>query len=119
MQSTFSYYKASSIFTLLCMALVGYFAGPAGVVLALVLSLLEVSVSLDNAVVNAKILKDMSPIWRQRFLTWGMAFSVFFVRILFPILIVWATSSLSLGQSFTLPFSDAVKYSEIVQAARL
>ena len=113
------YYKGSFVLTVLCMALAYWFAGIQGAVLAFVLSILETSVSLDNAVVNAKILQDMDQKWRARFLTWGMLFSVFFVRVLFPILIVWTTSSLSLGQSFLLPFQDANKYAETVQAAHI
>lgn len=119
MKSNLSYYKGSFVITAICMVLAYAFAGFQGAILALVLSALEVSVSLDNAVVNAKILKDMDEKWRKRFLTWGMLFSVFVVRILFPILIVWATSSLNLWQSFVLPFEDANKYSETVQAAHI
>lgn len=113
----FKYYKASAIFTVVAIAICGWFGGIQGALIAAVLGLLEVSVSLDNAVVNAKILKDMDQKWKQRFLTWGMLFSVFAVRFLFPILIVWATSSLTLGQSFALPFQDAHHYAETVQAA--
>lgn len=119
MKSNLSYYKGSFIFTLLCLVLAYAFAGIQGAVLALVLSILETSVSLDNAVVNAKVLESMDAVWRRRFLTWGMVFSVFFVRVLFPILIVWSTSSLSLWQSFALPFEDAAKYAETVQAAHI
>ncbi len=110
MDSLLKYYKGSFAPTAFCMAMAYWFAGINGAILALVLSVLEVSVSLDNAVVNAKILQDMDDKWRRRFLTWGMLFSVFFVRILFPILIVWATSAMTLGQSFMLPFQDADKY---------
>jgi hypothetical protein len=113
----FKYYKASAIFTVVAIAVCGWFYGPVGALTAAILGLLEVSVSLDNAVVNAKILKDMDDKWRKRFLTWGMLFSVFAVRFLFPILIVYATSSLSLGQSFALPFQDAANYAATVQAA--
>lgn len=119
MKSNLSYYRGSFILTAICMALAFMFAGVQGAILALVLSILEVSVSLDNAVVNAKILQDMDDKWRHRFLTWGMVFSVFFVRLLFPIMIVWSTSSLTLWQSFVLPFEDANKYAETVTAAHL
>lgn len=113
----FKYYKASAVFTVVAIAICGWFYGVTGALVAAILGLLEVSVSLDNAVVNAKILKDMDQKWRQRFLTWGMLFSVFAVRFLFPIIIVWATSSLSFYQSFALPFQDAHLYATTVQAA--
>jgi hypothetical protein len=53
-----------------------------------VLAILEVSLSFDNAVVNATVLKEMTPVWRRRFITWGIAIAVFGMRILFPLLIV-------------------------------
>ena len=36
-----------------------------------VLAILEVSLSFDNAVVNATVLKKMTPAWRRRFITLG------------------------------------------------
>lgn len=53
-----------------------------------VLGVLEISLSFDNAVVNAKILKDMTPLWRHRFLTWGILIAVFGMRLVFPLAIV-------------------------------
>ncbi len=53
-----------------------------------VLSVLEISLSFDNAIVNARILNDMSPKWQHRFLTWGIIIAVFGMRIIFPLAIV-------------------------------
>lgn len=53
-----------------------------------VLAILEVSLSFDNAVVNAVVLKKMTPVWRHRFITWGIAIAVFGMRIVFPLVIV-------------------------------
>ena len=53
-----------------------------------VLAILEISLSFDNAVVNATVLKEMTPLWRHRFLTWGIAIAVFGMRIVFPLVIV-------------------------------
>jgi hypothetical protein len=55
---------------------------------AATLAVLEVSLSFDNAVVNASVMKDMTPLWRRRFLTWGMAVAVFGMRFLFPLAVV-------------------------------
>ncbi len=49
----------------------------------------EVVNSVDNAVVNATVLKTMSALWRKRFLLVGIITSVFLVRFLLPLLIVW------------------------------
>jgi len=58
------------------------------VFIAIILGILEVSLSFDNAVVNATKLKKMSEKWRHRFITWGIAIAVFGMRFLFPLLVV-------------------------------
>ncbi len=57
-------------------------------IICAVLSVLEISLSFDNAIVNARILRDMSPKWQHRFLTWGIVIAVFGMRIVFPLAIV-------------------------------
>ena len=49
----------------------------------------EVVNSVDNAIVNASVLKTMSVVWRKRFLLIGIVTSVFLVRFLLPLIIVW------------------------------
>ena len=56
--------------------------------IAAVLAILEISLSFDNAVVNAMKLEGMSPKWRHRFITWGILIAVFGMRFLFPLLVV-------------------------------
>lgn len=63
--------------------------------LAFVLSILEVSISFDNAVVNATVLKKMTPLWQHRFMTWGMVIAVFGMRIFFPLIVVSVATSIS------------------------
>ncbi len=53
------------------------------------LTLFEIVNSVDNAIINAHVLKTMSEKWRKMFLFVGIATSVFLVRIVLPILIVW------------------------------
>jgi hypothetical protein len=65
-----------------------------GALIALILGVLEVSLSFDNAVVNASILKRMDERWQQYFLTWGILIAVFGMRLLFPILIVAVATGL-------------------------
>ena len=67
----------------------GYiYGGATGLALTAILAILEVSLSFDNAVVNATILVRMSPFWQKIFLTVGVAIAVFGMRLLFPLLIV-------------------------------
>lgn len=88
MNTMMKYYKGSALFALLGM-MGGYaLAGIDGLVIVAVLSVLETSLSFDNAVVNATVLKDMDDKWRQRFLVWGMLIAVFGMRLFFPLLIV-------------------------------
>lgn len=54
----------------------------------LLLTVLEISVSLDNAVVNAKVMSELNEKSKHWFLSWGMVIAVFGMRILFPIAIV-------------------------------
>jgi hypothetical protein len=82
----------SLIVTLAALAL-GYAHGGLDALFLLVaLAILEVSLSFDNAVINAAVLKRMSSFWRQMFLTIGIVVAVFGMRLVFPLLIVWATA---------------------------
>ena len=80
------------------------------VFIALVLGILEVSLSFDNAVVNAMKLEKMSEVWRHRFITWGIAIAVFGMRFLFPILVVAIFAKLSMIEVFKVATTDADKY---------
>lgn len=80
------------------------------VFIALVLGVLEVSLSFDNAVVNAMKLEKMSHTWRHRFLTWGIAIAVFGMRFLFPILVVSIFAKLGMVEVAKIAMTDADKY---------
>src|SRR6478609_5683884 len=71
------------------------YGGGTGLALAAILAVLEVSLSFDNAVVNATVLVRMSPFWQKIFLTVGVAIAVFGMRLVFPLLIVGITAKLS------------------------
>lgn len=58
------------------------------ILIAVILGVLEVSLSFDNAVVNAAVLETMDEVWQKRFLTWGIMIAVFGMRIVFPVVIV-------------------------------
>ena len=107
----------SSIIILIIGVIIAYYLGGlAGVYVALLLGILEVSLSFDNAVVNAKILSTMDKIWQQRFITWGMVIAVFGMRFLFPILIVMLVASLGFIDTLNIALNDPHKYHEILQA---
>ncbi len=85
-------------------------AGPEALFLVVILSILETTLSFDNAVVNAKVLERMSPVWQRRFLTWGIAVAVFGTRFLLPILIVSVAVWMSPLYVTKLAFSDPEAY---------
>ena len=78
------------------------YGGGTGLALTAILAVLEVSLSFDNAVVNATVLVRMSPFWQKLFLTVGVAIAVFGMRLLFPLLIVGITAKLSPVQAVRL-----------------
>ena len=78
--------------------------------IAVILSVLEISLSFDNAVVNAARLERMSKVWQHRFLTWGILIAVFGMRFLFPILVVSIFANVGLIEVAKMAISDADKY---------
>ncbi len=84
-----------------------------------VLAVLEISLSFDNAIVNANKLKDMTPVWQQRFLTWGILIAVFGMRIVFPLLIVVIAAGIGPIDAVILAASRPEEYSRIMHEAHL
>lgn len=80
------------------------------VFIAFVLSVLEVSLSFDNAVVNAMKLEKMSEKWRHRFITWGIAIAVFGMRFLFPLLVVSIFAKLKILNVLKIALSNSQLY---------
>lgn len=93
--------------------------GTEALLLAVLLSILETTLSFDNAVVNAKVLQRMNDVWQRRFLTWGILIAVFGTRLVFPILIVAAAAGLSPLAVTQLAFTDAVAYGHYLESARV
>lgn len=121
-------FYGSIVFSIVCIALAGFLGftvdGRAATVveyvfLALVLGVMETSLSLDNAVVNASILKDMDPVWQRRFLTWGVLIAVFGMRIIFPILIVSVSAWIGPIEANRIALTDHLLYEKIVTGAHI
>lgn len=74
------------------------------------LAILEISISFDNAVVNAAVLKTMTRKWQQIFLTWGILIAVFGMRLVFPIVIVAVASGISIPDVLDLAFNNQEQY---------
>lgn len=128
MQTLMRYYKFSLGFTAVCFILAGWYgwastgsiAATLGILwIVIVLSILEVSLSFDNAVVNATVLRDMDPVWQQRFLTIGILIAVFGMRIVFPIAIVAIAAQIGPVEAIRLSLNDPQEYERIVSAAHI
>ncbi len=81
------------------------------------LSILEVTLSFDNAVINALKLEKMDEKWQHRFITWGIAIAVFGMRFLFPIIVVAVFSGLTILSVTKLALYDVDKYTHYLHIA--
>jgi len=126
-RSTISYFLESIILSLLGLAgafYLGYHNGGLPMALAFLLTTsllacLETSVSLDNAVVNATVLRVMTPFWRIMFLTVGIAIAVFGMRILFPILIISVAGHMEFSQAWIIATTRPDEYRQIMEGSHL
>lgn len=67
----------------------------------------EVISSIDNAIVNAHVLKTLPVRYRKIFLFWGLLFAVFLVRGLLPFVIIWiANPSFNLSEIWNAAFAS-------------
>ena len=89
-------------------------SGFKALLLTAILAVLEVSLSFDNAVVNASVLKTMSPKWQHRFLTWGILIAVFGMRIVFPLAIVSIMAHINPWQAIVLAATQPAEYARLM-----
>jgi hypothetical protein len=123
-----AYFRNSFLVTVLGVALGAYlgwqathsWAGALSTVfIVVILATLEVSLSFDNAVVNAAVLKTMTPVWRRRFITWGIAIAVFGMRIVFPLVIVAVIARIGPGSALVMAATDPENYSRVLTSANV
>ena len=113
-------FRFSFIFSFICVCLACYWGysrgGIDGLLVALtltaILGIMEISLSFDNAVVNASVLKDMDEYWRKMFLTVGIIVAVFGMRLVFPILIVAVASGQGLIDVMHMALKEPDLYSQ-------
>ena len=82
-----------------------------------ILAILEISLSFDNAVVNAGILKKMNAFWQKIFLTIGVLIAVFGMRLVFPVVIVAISAKLGPIEAVDLALTDKDRYQQLVTDA--
>ncbi len=89
------------------------------VFIAAMLAVLEVSLSFDNAVVNASVMQDMTAVWRHRFITWGMAFAVFGMRFVFPLVVVSVVAGIGPFEAVRLAALQPEEYARLLSSAHV
>ena len=119
-------FRFSIFVTILCLGLAAFWGYHSGggfsgvwptLSITAILGVMEVSLSFDNAVVNASILKEMDAKWRQIFLTVGILVAVFGMRLLFPVLIVAIATGQGMGEVFLMALNQPELYSEHLHAS--
>jgi hypothetical protein len=108
---------APTTISLIALIAVFFWGGVPALFLAAALAVLEVTLSFDNAVVNATVLAEMAPQWQRRFLTWGILVSVVGTRLILPILIVSAVALTSPATITSLALYNPAEYTRLLTSA--
>lgn len=106
------HFYLSIVVALVCLGLAFWWGGPEALVITAILAVLEVSLSFDNAVVNAAVLRGWNKFWKTLFLTVGILVAVFGMRLLFPLVIVSQTADMSLLEAWQLARNSPLEYSQ-------
>ncbi|MBB1078091.1 DUF475 domain-containing protein [Rhodoferax sp. 4810] len=118
-------FRYSILVTIICLAAAYYWGqlGPMGglaaVFLTIILGIMEVSLSFDNAVVNASVLKDMDAKWQQIFLTVGILIAVFGMRLVFPIVIVAVASGQGMFEVTQMALKQPDQYAHYLEQSHV
>jgi len=108
------HFKTSIVVTIIGFVWAYFLGGFSALYIVFLLSILEVSLSFDNAVVNAKVLETMTPVWQKRFITYGIPVAVFGMRFLFPLLIVAVAGGYGIDEVFNLALHNHEKYKSVL-----
>lgn len=92
--------------------------GWAALVTVLLLTLVEMTFSFDNAIVNARVLERMSKRWQEVFMSVGIIIAVFGMRIIFPIVLVVVTGHRSFGDVVDMALHDQTQYAHLLEHAK-
>jgi len=112
------HFKGSFIVTLVGLVWALFIGGMTALYIVTILAILEISLSFDNAVVNAKVLESMEKKWQDRFVTYGIPVAVFGMRFLFPIVIVAIASGMGVWQTFNVALDNPEAYNNILDSVK-
>lgn len=112
------YFYSSFVIAVIGLVAAFFIGGYEAIYICAILSVLEVSLSFDNAVVNAKVLNTMEPKWQQRFIVWGIPIAVFGMRFVFPILIVAIAARMGILETLHLAIYEPENYHKALETTR-
>lgn len=113
------HFAFSILFTIASVIIAAVTLGPGAAVTTMILIAIEIAFSFDNAIINAKILARLSPLWQKLFLTIGMVIAIVGMRFVFPILIVMITAHLPWGDVLQFALHDPARYAENLEKAHV
>ncbi len=110
MNSLIKHFPIPTALTLLIWLGVGLYLGLPAFVTVVILTFLEITLSADNAVVNSRVLAQMSLFWQRLFMTLGIFIAVFVIRFALPVVIVAVSASLGAGEVLDLALNHPEEY---------
>ncbi len=113
----FRIFFVSALISISSVVGVWYFLGAKAAFLTLVLMLVEVTFSFDNAIINARVLATMNKFWQDMFITVGMLIAVFGMRLVFPVVLVMITTGLGAGHVIDLALNKPDLYAHELERA--
>lgn len=116
MKQLIAHYWLELLITIAVWLFIGWQLGAAALFITIILSVLEITLSADNAVVNSRVLVKMSKRWQMIFLTVGIFVAVFLVRFALPIIMVAAMTPLSAGDVLQLAMTNPETYGHHLEA---
>lgn len=115
--STIRMFLPSLIISIIVGLYIGLGASLADLWIFLILVILEITFSFENAVINSKVLERMSAFWQQLFLTVGILFAVFIIRFVLPIILVAVSSGQSFNAIIDMALHQPTQYAQTLDTA--
>lgn len=112
MKEKLRYFGVSLSVTFAALVIAAFESGWSALLVMVILILVEVTFSFENAVINAKVLKKLSKLWQTLFLTIGILIAIFGMRIVFPIAIVSITAGIGWQEVLDLAFNRPDEYAD-------
>jgi hypothetical protein len=113
----FRIFAISGMLSAAIIGLVWYYLGWDAAAVTVMLMIIELTFSFDNAIINARVLGTMSPFWQRMFMTVGIVIAVFGMRVVFPVIIVMLTTGLSWQDVISLAFNSPDEYAAALHRA--